>query len=714
MTGKGIPHRHLCRKVGRLSDRNVNEVCLYFKELRIHSATRPTLNANIAVKALPEGAKTIGAGAKRDETGAENDEPTLKLDFDPNAKRKPGQVLKLTTTFAEITSPKGAKFGWVDHVGPKTREEAWESISKAREEASSRPGIFLRKYKKDTDGKLTTEIEQEVRIKELGRSIGSTIGRVSTQAFQAAGGVIDANGKLRCPPGTPNANQFTDVDMSNCMTIGLGTVARSLFRIGKRMDAMAAYGAEVGKYGRALTPYEREQQNRFEANRGSIVLGRDATAAAAAAFDKSVDDLLSKHGVTADQASSSSNADLIMGLRGLFREQFKDDALADARLREFLFGKSVAEKKWKDEPALGGGIFADAGLGGTEFTWEGDMSDESIAANTKRYDEMMKDVIGKWLPEDVQQMLQSNDPKEREIAENTVQAVREAHHAAQREFLMSQISVQSKYPDAFERVESLRAFMPYDTAKGEPFLAVEGSTTATFTDDGELRVPTSFNALGLALNHLRTASPDFKISDDGTIFIDAPGTASEAQKRALLLTALEDISNAILYAEITGNDGWANDTSAARLQAALGIDAIRGKARHVAMHEFGHVMQYHAVQQKIIDVYEKNGTFIADTEQGLVEFKEPPSTWTNEQWIDAVSGLMFLTNNKYKFPPGGAYRFEESHVNLFAGQRYRNELEAAEELASMGKDVDSKLKVALIEGGAEVFAQRELGILGGP
>lgn len=713
MTGKGIPHRHLCRKVGRLSDRNVNEVCLYFKELRIHSATRPTLNANIAVKALPEGAKTIGAGAKRDETGAENDEPTLKLDFDPNAKRKPGQVLKLTTTFAEITSPKGAKFGWVDPVGPKTREEAWESIRKAREEASSRPGIFLRKYKKDSDGKLTTEIEQEVRIKELGRSIGSTVGRVATQAFQAAGGVIDGNGKLRCPPGTPNANQFTDVDMTNCGTITAGSVVRSLFRVGKRMDAVAAYGAEVRKYGRALTPYEREQQNRFEATRGSSVLGRDATAAAAAAFDKSVDDLLSKHGVTADQASSSSNADLIMGLRGLFREQFKDDALADKRLREFLFGASTAEKQKREEPTLSGGIFADAGLGGTEFIWEGDMSDESIAANTKRYDEMMKDVIAKHLPENVQQMLQSNDPRERKIAENTVQAVREAHHAAQREFLMSQISVQSKYPDAYERVESLRAFMPYDTVEGEDFLDVEGSTIATFNGDGDIQVPTSFNALALALNHLRTASPDFKISDDGSIFIDAPGAASEAQKRELLLSALEDINDAILYAEITG-DGYANDTSAARLQAALGIDAIRGKARHVAMHEFGHVMQYHAVQQKIIDVYEKNRTFFADTPQGLVEFKEPPSTWTNRQWVEAVSGLMRRTNNEYKFPPGGAYQFEESQVNLFAGRRYREELAKAERLARNGEDVDETLKIALIEGGAEIFAQRELGILGGP
>ena len=722
MTGKGIPHRHLCRKVGRLSDRNVNEVCLYFKELRIHSATRPTLNANIAVKALPEGAKTIGAGAKRDETGAETDEPTLKLDWNPKAKRKPGQVLKLTTTFAELTSPEGAKFGWVDPVGPKTREEAWAAIKKSQEEMSSRPGIFMRKYKKDTDGKLTTEIEQEVRIKELGRSIGSTVGRVSTQAFQAAGGVIDGNGKLRCPPGTPNANQFTDVDMSNCGTITAGSVVRSLFRVGKRMDAMAAYGAEVRRYGRALTPYEREQQNRFEATRASAVLGRDATALADADFNARVQGLLGKYGVTADEASSSANADLIQGLHGLFREKYGTgrEAEADAAFKDFLFGTFEGEKR-RNQPTLGGGIFADAGLAGEEFSWEGDFSPESIAENTKRYDEMMKTVIADNLPADIKQFIRSSDPKEREIAEKYVQAIRERHHAAQREFIQSFIHLQDKYPDAVERVGALRAFMPYDANPGddenpgEDFWDIEGSTISGFDEFGDIKVPISFNALAMAFRAAAVDGDTFEISDDGSIFIDAPGAASEAQKRALLLSALEDISDAILYAEIVGNDGFANETSAARLQAALGLDPIRGKARHVAFHEFAHVLQNHAVQQKIIDAWEKDGKVVVDTPQGLVEFIEPPSTWTSEQWADAVAGLMFNTNNAYKFPPGGAYRFEKSLVNLFAGKRYQNELLNAENAINDPKaSVDKALKLALIEGSAEIFAQRELGILGGP
>jgi hypothetical protein len=715
MAGKGIPHRHISRKVGRLSDRNVNEVCLYFKELRMHSAARPTLNANIAVKALPEGAKAEGSGAERDETGENNDEPTLKLDWDPKAKRKPGQILKLTTTFAELTSPKGAKFGWIDPPGPKTREEALAAIKKSQEEISSRPGVFLRKYKRDSDGELTTEIENEVRIKELGRSIGSTMGRVSTQAFQAAGGIIDANGKLRCPPGTPNANQFTDIDMSNCNTIGLGSVVRAAFRVGRRLDAMAERGAEVRQYGRSLTPYEREQQNRFKATRANAVQPREATQLADADFNARVDGLLERFGVTADEASSSANADLIQGLHGLFREKYGPgrEAEADEAFRKFLFGKSAAEQRQND-PTLGGGIFADAGLGGEEFIWEGDFSPESIAANTKRYNEMMDRAIAKFIPDEVKPFLTSSDPKEREVAQKYVQAIRERHHAAQREFLKSYVYLQDKYPDATERVGELRALMPYDLTPNEEFLGVEGSTVAQYDEYGDIKVPMSFNALGMALHAAAVDEDTFKITDDGSIFIDAPGAASEAQKRALLLSALEDISDAMLYAEIVGADGYANDTSAARLQAALGLDPVRGKARHVAFHEFGHVMQYHAVQQNIIDIYEKNGKFTIDTPNGLVDFIEPPSTWTNKQWAEAVSSLMFRGDNRYQFPPGGAHRFEKSLVNIFAGKRYQSELADAEKAAREGGDVSQALQRALVEGTAEVFAQRELGILGGP
>ena len=722
MAGKGIPQRHISRTTIRLSDRNVNEVCLYFKELRIYSATQTTLNPVIAVKALPKDAKTIGGGEKREETGEENEEPTLKLDFDPSATRKPGQVLKLYTTYDELTSKEGAKFGWVDKPGPKTRQEALDAIERESEKIRNRLPVVLKKYKRDAEGTLTTEVEQEVRIKALGRTIGSSVGRVSTQAFQAAGGIIDGNGKLRCPPGTPNANQFTDVDMSNCAVASLRTIVGSVRRVGSRLDELARIGSDMAAYGRVLTPFEREQQDRFKATRGSAVLDRNATVQANIDFDASVNSLLERFGVERVDASSSANADLIAGLHGLFREQYGEgrEEEADGALRKFLFGMTELEKNDLDAATFPGGIFADAGSATEVFAWEGDFSPESIAANTERYDAMLKRTIISMHGDDVRSLLSSTNPEERKIAEAYIQLVREKHHAVQRESLMTIVHMQNKYPEATERLGQVRAFMAYDLAGNEGFLDVEGSTRHDFDEFGDLKAIISVNALGQALDSLEKLDIDFAWSDDGSLYLDTPGAASEVEKRAQLLRALEQVSDAIRYAEIVGGGdsdtfGYANQTSAARLEAAFGLDAVRGRARHVMLHEFGHVMQLHAAQQKIIEQYKKTGkVVIPDGKGGLLEYTKEPSLWSNDMWVKAVSSLHTGGENIYQFPPGGATRFEQSLVNLFAGRRYQQELRNAEIEMAKGEDVPASLKMALLEGSAEIFAQRELGILGGP
>lgn len=56
---------------------------------------------------------------------------------------------------------------------------------------------------------------------------------VGARAARAAGVIVDELGKLRCPPGTPNANQFTDMQMSNCMIPG-AAVAKRMARAGRR------------------------------------------------------------------------------------------------------------------------------------------------------------------------------------------------------------------------------------------------------------------------------------------------------------------------------------------------------------------------------------------------------------------------------------------------------------------------------------------------
>lgn len=62
----------------------------------------------------------------------------------------------------------------------------------------------------------------------LGRTLKErgSLPTVGARAARAAGVIVDSLGKLRCPPGTPNANQFTDLSMSNCMVPGLGAARR--------------------------------------------------------------------------------------------------------------------------------------------------------------------------------------------------------------------------------------------------------------------------------------------------------------------------------------------------------------------------------------------------------------------------------------------------------------------------------------------------------
>lgn len=61
----------------------------------------------------------------------------------------------------------------------------------------------------------------------LGRSLRENNGvpSVGVHSARRAGVIVDENGKMRCPAGTPNANQFTDINMSNCMVPSAETAA---------------------------------------------------------------------------------------------------------------------------------------------------------------------------------------------------------------------------------------------------------------------------------------------------------------------------------------------------------------------------------------------------------------------------------------------------------------------------------------------------------
>ena len=86
----------------------------------------------------------------------------------------------------------------------------------------------------------------------LGRSLRENNGipSVGVSSARRAGVIVDDNGKMRCPPGTPNANQFTDINMSNCMVPSAETVAQEAADVAKKMASRAPDGFKRGTHGK--------------------------------------------------------------------------------------------------------------------------------------------------------------------------------------------------------------------------------------------------------------------------------------------------------------------------------------------------------------------------------------------------------------------------------------------------------------------------------
>jgi hypothetical protein len=70
---------------------------------------------------------------------------------------------------------------------------------------------------------------------------------VGVRAARAAGVIVDSLGKLRCPPGTPNANQFTDMQMSNCMVPSAETLAQQAVDASEKLADRALDGFKRGR-----------------------------------------------------------------------------------------------------------------------------------------------------------------------------------------------------------------------------------------------------------------------------------------------------------------------------------------------------------------------------------------------------------------------------------------------------------------------------------
>jgi hypothetical protein len=154
---------------------------------------------------------------------------------------------------------------------------------------------------------------------------------VGMRAARAAGVIVDSAGKLRCPPGTPNANQFTDMQMSNCLVPSAETLAAQAMNAVQRF--VDGFKFKKGR----LAKHKVDQK---PANLG--IPDADGSNVPVGAFDDSL-------GITnIDDAISAvaNGADL---------SQIPDEFLMDAILKNVLSGLDSKSERFK-EAGYGGGV----------------------------------------------------------------------------------------------------------------------------------------------------------------------------------------------------------------------------------------------------------------------------------------------------------------------------------------------------------------------
>ena len=98
--------------------------------------------------------------------------------------------------------------------------------------------------------KLKTGQPTDLEYKVLGRKLKDSVESLLSRAVRGAGrGLwVDDKNKLRCPPGSPNANQFTDMAGSNCLVPTPARAAQSGARaIRAAVTGVAQRAAGVGQ-----------------------------------------------------------------------------------------------------------------------------------------------------------------------------------------------------------------------------------------------------------------------------------------------------------------------------------------------------------------------------------------------------------------------------------------------------------------------------------
>jgi len=717
---------HLRREIeNRVSDsrrRNFDAAAKQFTFTQQDLAAKNELDVKFAIKAL-NGSIGKPAGktsAKRTAgTGVQEQKPRLK--FDPSAKRKPGQVLKLHVTAADLLdSGDDPNWGWVDP--PKKSEKSFEDFIR---ETNSKPQIVVNYVDKN----VRTGDYQEA--KALGQRLVATNGDIGSRAARAAGFIVDALGKLRCPPGTPAANQFTNERGENCFS-----------PVEVLRDIASGISNIIG----------RQHANRISAAERTEILARLAEEADNLGIARGLSSRNSRRGI----ASSSQPA---AGL--VFRNESEVLDWWEANPEHLVLMSQ--QQQIEIRQLLG----ARKSIAGTPATLQAarDRIDNSLDALKRRFNVTESEVDNADLFALLDAGFDLNDPLKigldwqeiftgldakpmwdptlslQENLTNRKQLIRQQLI----QFLDGQQAIRFKgkkasdalaagdpdvetvlanmfgYLDAAERGNLKAIFDTFNNAvpgeqlpltKIKSFFPPDDNIGALTEAIGNNQIQISFNKL-IALNAWRHEDVLEALNSGLAFNLTAIGPQSDSVKYDQINQALRSASNLYEYLSITKNI-YNMDLAGAfhgSMEAAFS---------QVAFHELNHADLYVLARKQILDVYAKYGvvTFWSESNEPPIRLTADPMTWDNETWAgvmdSAAQGAM--ENLPDDFPPADLQQFELASLHLLTGAYSQENISNAirDRNDGLGPIADVMMnRLAAIEVLAEIAGLQKMGILGG-
>ena len=639
--------------------RNYEEIGSIFRLNTALISSKTELDANFSAKALNE-AQTGGGKESEKRTSGGVAERIPELRYAPNAKKKPGQVLKLHVSAKDtLKSSDKPNFGWVDPPTPTTPSQQKRLMDEAMAWKKRRPKVRIRTYDIDprTGGRLEGS-EQEVSVKGLGRSLGRMVpgGNLASRAASAIGVITDENGKFRCPPGTPAANQFTDEFGTNCFVPPVSSL-RALGRMRGWFNNYAAAGRLAQQMDR-----DPEDDPEFQANRRAMAAASEMLAPRHV-FDQrkkdTEDAIKSLQAMVGATTDTDNNAHLWDTLSKL-----KETDRWDVDFSELFTGITGGESLWDDSKSLQENLDNMRQVIQSQYReWTGGDDDAALEL-AKRHEEVM----GGFLEGVLQEFYEGSES-------------------------VGQI-----------RRLQFRPRGPEETI--DDFWSTDGEMVPNaFDPNTGFGLTMQFNPTAMTLRPIIENGSFREMTDGKYVVVDTDAIGSEPEQWAEIASMMRGQIDLERWRDV-----FATDLSTAR------HESIRAAGRHLAFHETGHAHQYLAARKAILDHHKSVGHMVLiDRDGNAVRVTDPPDQWTNEMWHGALNQMMKgeLPDGHVPqgFPPVGIHAFEGSMLHILSGRYYQELVQTYWGPDGRGPQDRSIAAVALMEGLTELRALKKMGVI---